>query len=1244
MPLPPERAAAADEPVVLRLVVNLDTASFSAFVSVPMSLRSVIERLPPEAEPVLAWLPDIVLDGVGVRFDPAPATESFGVYAAAGVTGSADGSADAFVVTLPGQPKGVILVAGLRLSSTVDLAGTPLFGSMLSGLAIQDLQVGFASADVKAGQVVLPPPAHKGRSPAYTKGLQLSFTIAAGDATEQFRLTPSTFRRPALGAPPADSDAPPVQWFPVQKSFGPLTLGRIGVLATAERFGLALDASVATKVLSIDLTGFVVSFDINDISPSGVAVQLDGLGVAFKSGAASLSGSLIRSGRSYDGSLLLQIGRFGVVAVGSYTTIGGSPSLFVFGMVKGQFGGPPAFFVTGLAAGFGYNRALRLPEPDQVQDFPLVLAARLGSGYLPTPNVAAALGKMSSGGWVPPELGSYWLALGVKFTSFQLIDSFVLLTVQFGNELVIAVLGIASLQLPKAAWGARPYAYVELVLIAVIRPAAGTVQVTALLTPNSFVIDKACKLTGGFAFYLWFGKDFTGDFVLTIGGYHDYFRKPDHYPVVPRLGISWTMSPELRLAGSAYFALTPSCVMGGGRLDIAFASGALRAWLRAYADFLMYWRPFFFSVRIGLVIGASYTLTIGAISRTFTVELGAEVELWGPPVAGVARVSWWVISFTIAINGGGRPPVSGKLLDDWDAFAASFLPPREEICKARADAGLAGTVPDGPGTMWLVSALELVLSSETAIPASLLIAGAENTPQTTFPGHQPGVYPLGSLKIDTRHRVEVYRLRSGQPDEPVDVSRWSWGTQESGLPESLWGTVNNGQPDLDARMIPGFTGLRGAPPPPARTGPGPMPTEALGSVDVPDGGLPLPDPPIDGATGRPVTDPRTVIAETVMAPEVRQARADIVAELNRLGLGRRLESGGLSLLAAQVQRTFADPPLLGPPGTTGPREEPAGRAGRGSGRRASVVGLAGGAAARSGPRLLAVFRWHGERVAASVFDRYAAGHERAALAGLAGRAGDGAVRLAPGASVVWDLPPGAARLAEADGPVLLAAFDPQFRLVGWVSLAAGGRYPVPEPVSLLVVTSPAAGRAWSAGWSAASALLQAGPQALLAPAVVIRPQVPARIRCGRATRPVGRIDGAGLVGQNWTETSAGPRRGWITSTVPAAVRSVTVTMVRDDGEPPDGLAEPPADSFVIRAGQRVALAPASASVSASAGGGLAGGVRLRYAVPAPDRADEPGCVLVAPRPGWHQHGLSADSAPDWLAGRQRPAATEVRLS
>src|SRR6185437_8470464 len=127
---------------------------FGAYVSVPMSLRELIARLPPDAEAVLGWLPNIVLEAVGISFVPDPANQSFGVYAAAGIAGSADGSADAFAVTLPAKPRGVVLVAGLRLSSTVDLAATPLFGSMLSGLAIQDLQVGFASADVPKGQVV----------------------------------------------------------------------------------------------------------------------------------------------------------------------------------------------------------------------------------------------------------------------------------------------------------------------------------------------------------------------------------------------------------------------------------------------------------------------------------------------------------------------------------------------------------------------------------------------------------------------------------------------------------------------------------------------------------------------------------------------------------------------------------------------------------------------------------------------------------------------------------------------------------------------------------------------------------------------------------------------------------------------------------------------------------------------------------------------------------------------------------
>ncbi len=1069
---PGDLEAAGSWRVVLR--VDADTGGFGVSVEVPVSLRSLIAKLPPAAMAVLDWVPEITLNAAGIRFNPFPATQSYGVYVSAGITEAVTGSADFFVATLPDPSGGVAVVAGLQLGTTVDLAGTPLFGSMLSGISIQDLQVIYASTNLPAGAVELPPPA-RARSPAYVKGFQLAFTVLSGDASEQFVLTPATFRKPVAGELPSGDWAAgvpaagdrqagqQVQWFAVQKTFGPLTLGRVGVLTTPGRFGLALDAAIATKAFSLDLSGFTVSFAADNISPSSVRVDLDGLLVAFTAKSVSMTGSLLKTvtpaGTSYDGTLLLQVGKYGITAAGSYANMGGYTSLFVFGLIKGAFGGPPAFFVTGLAAGFGYNRSLRLPKTSEIQQFPLVLAARQGSAYLPEPGVAAALHKLSTGGWVPPEQGQYWLAAGILFTSFQIIESFLLFSVQFGNELIIALLGISSLQLPRAPLG-RPFVYIEMVLDVVIRPAAGTVQVNALLTPNSFVLDKACKVTGGFAFYLWFGEKFRGDFVVTMGGYHPWFTRPKHYPEVPRLGVSWVMSPELRLEAGTYFALTPSCVMAGGSLDVAFKAGALRAWFRAWADFIIYWRPFFFHVRIGVSIGASYTLDLGPVHKTFSVELSAEVELWGPPFGGIARVTWWVISFTVKINGGVRPALPGTVLPDWASFAEAFLPPRSEICLPRADRGLTAVLTEGPETdpvtVWLVSPADLALSSETVIPASVLVAGAPGSPLTSFDGPAPGVYPMGSLTIVTQHFLELYWA----DDEPVDISGWGWAPGESGLPQSLWGTVNNGEPDLDATLVPGLTGLHGAPPEPALTGPPLVSLRKLGRVQLEDGLQPLDPEPVDGATGPPPGNPKIIISDTIMSRPVRDERDGIVAALGELGIRRGLTGGDLSLLAEQAGAILPAPPMLGPPGTTGPRQPASPAVPADPARPASPASI--GNPASTAPA--ALFRRHGQRATAHVFDRWAGSQDRAARAGLGTGQEPGSehvFRLEPGATVVWDLAPGAYQAVSVDGDaeLTLAVFDPQFRLAGLTTLAGPERWPLPAGATLLVVSSEAADQA-----------------------------------------------------------------------------------------------------------------------------------------------------------------------------------------
>ncbi len=130
----------------------------------------------------------------------------------------------------------------------------------------------------------------------------------------------------------------------------------------------------------------------------------------------------------------------------------------------------------GVAAGFGYNRAIALPEIDKVREFPLVelilpkppstLAKSLSSAN--TSDIPADYDLM-----FPPTSGQYWIAAGIYFSSFKLIETFALLTVQFGARLEIALLGVATLQQPpKVGAGDEvpPFIVVEMAIRSALLP------------------------------------------------------------------------------------------------------------------------------------------------------------------------------------------------------------------------------------------------------------------------------------------------------------------------------------------------------------------------------------------------------------------------------------------------------------------------------------------------------------------------------------------------------------------------------------------------------------------------------------------------------------------------------------------------------------------------------------------------------------------------------------------------------
>lgn len=174
----------------------------------------------------------------------------------------------------------------------------------------------------------------------------------------------------------------------------------------------------------------------------------------------------------------------------------------------------------------------------------------------------------------------------------------------WGNELKIALMGVSTLSLPPGE--SKPFVYAELSLLAVISPAVGEISISGALSSQSFLMDRNCRLQGGFAFVTWFGNnEHSGDFVLTLGGYKEGFYVA-HYPKVDRIGIKWNIDKNLVLSASFYFALTPSCVMLGGNASITYEWGRLRAWFQARLEFYMKWKPFAYEFYVGISLGASF--------------------------------------------------------------------------------------------------------------------------------------------------------------------------------------------------------------------------------------------------------------------------------------------------------------------------------------------------------------------------------------------------------------------------------------------------------------------------------------------------------------------------------------------------------------------------------------------------------------------------------------------------------------
>ena len=696
-------------------------------------------------------------------------------------TNSASFTPDGKRALVNGQP---VYVFGAAIGGLLDVSKLPLVGKIPGidtfridklGFFYTNAQFADASAQLHFDVPAISPPRSVAPDATAAVLTQPGFTLLAVFGNEENASKtgvnaagsmplPVATGQPAQQHPPGFSGtaaAPkdPIHWLDLNKTIGPVSLQKIGLgyekSARAGAFGTVafyVDGAFTIAGFAMALDRLGISVDVPN--PTGgvafnpiadIAFHLGGLFVSYKSPAFQISGGFITlpgGGINFIGEFSVVAGSYGLQAYGGFSNQDAHPSLFLFLHLEAPLGGPPFLFVDGLAGGFGVNRAFKLPTFAELTNYPFLPS----SSTIPVPSqltgdpssqlatMTTALTSLAQ--YVPVQDGEYWIAAGIDVSSFEMIDVSAVLSVAFGVNFQVGVVGTAAMTLPVKE--PEPIAYIQIDFEVVFTPSDGLLAAFGKITPASFIYGGMVHLSGGFAFQTWFSGPNEGNYVVTVGGYNLHYQRPSIYPDVPRLQATFGID-SLNVTGDGYFALVPHALMAGLDIHATWSLGPLNAWFDAGVDFLLNWKPFHYEADARIQIGISLTIKVLFVKIRITVHAGVDLEIWGPPFAGRATVDLDIVSFTIAF---GRQPVTEQV--DWKGFSA-FLPSvaGDATHRAPAAAGFASAAADEDankplvniavaqgltkafkpgespeGLDWLIDANAFVLQTESTAPCT----------------------------------------------------------------------------------------------------------------------------------------------------------------------------------------------------------------------------------------------------------------------------------------------------------------------------------------------------------------------------------------------------------------------------------------------------------------------------------------------------------------------------------------------
>ena len=601
-------------------------------------------------------------------------------------------------------------------------------------------------------------------------------------------------------------------WIAIQKGFGPLYLEQIGFGATmpngrVERVSLLMDGSVSMFGLTCAVDDLQITYLVSNgdfFDPHNWAVDLAGLAVSANMAGVTLAGGLLKQsgpqGIEYLGMLLGRFAVYGLTVYGGYgegVDAKGQKftAFFAVGAINGPIGGPPAFFLTGIGGGFGINRKLVVPSDlSNFGNYPLIQALDIAAKPVDPMAQLRQLGQ-----YFPMNKGTFWFAAGLSFNSFALVDGIAVVGVQVGDGLDINLLGLARMALPRPQVA---LVSIEVALLVRFSSSEGVLWVQGQLTDNSWLLYPDVKLTGGFAYVIWFKGEHAGEFVFTLGGFHPDFHR-DGYPVVPRLGLRWSIGNTITIKAGTYFALTSEALMAGGDFEASASLGPAWVEVKFGAHGIVYFDPFHYDVQAYARIAAGVTIDTWLFGEiTFHVSLGARIHVEGPDFRGSVTFEVGPIELTFRFGGDDKAqiePISGP------AFIAKYLDAADSG-KARPHGVMtnAGTLPskgeestpDGSSSRPFVVVVEFSITLTSTVPATgVRRVGAPAA--ITFTSHPPsralGVAPRNVANVTPEIRLTW--LRGGVPQAYPFVDR---ARPFGRFPVGVWGLPQ----DPSNRKIP----------------------------------------------------------------------------------------------------------------------------------------------------------------------------------------------------------------------------------------------------------------------------------------------------------------------------------------------------------------------------------------------------------------------------------------------------------